>query len=442
MGSTILQDISFGLRLLSRNPGTTLIAAITLAIGVGVNLAVFSVVNAVLLRALPFGDPDRLVMIHQTNPRIRKFPVSYPDYMDFKQQATAFEGMGAYALRSWGKLVLVNDGEPVQIQASLISHDLFPLMGISAEYGRGFLPHEEQSGQDQVVILSHRLWDQQFGSSMSIVGKAVEIAGKLFTVVGVARKRDQFPEEADVWMPPSRLGKEDLISRGNRRLWVVGRLKPGVLEEQSLTQLQSIMGRLSESYPEADKNVGVVQVNLLTYYTGNVQTTLAVLLGAASLILLIACANIANLLLGRAAGRRKEVAIRAALGATRSRLVRQLLAESLLLAGLGTICGLLMAAGASRLLRNWAADVGDRNPNGSRRKPYGDIKALAHGRSAACHRWALGWTDWRMVAEERPLRIPVRRFPRGSHSLFGGGSHYHYNGNHRHSCTLAARRND
>jgi putative ABC transport system permease protein len=355
MMNILIQDIKYGFRVLLQNPVTSLIAVLALAIGVGVNVAVFSMVNAVLLRGLPFHNPARLVMIYGSNSQIPKFPLSNPDYMDLKQQATAFQQLGAYFLRSQENIVLLKDGEPVSIHAALISHDLFPLMGITLEHGRSFLAREEQAGDDQVVILSHRLWQQQYASRPDIIGKQLNINNQLLTVIGVVRERDQFPDEADVWMPLSRLGKQDLASRDRHRLYVIGRLKAGVTETQSRTELQSIAQRLSLTYPEADKDAAIVQVNLLTYYTGSVQKILAVLFGAASLILLIACVNIANLLLGRAAGRRKEIAIRLAIGASRSRVAWQLVVESLLLAGLGTVCGLLIALCSCYILRNWTA---------------------------------------------------------------------------------------
>src|SRR5262249_32130552 len=252
-----------------------------------------------LLRSLPYGDADRLVMLHQSRPDIPKFPVSYLDYLDWKAQAKSFASMGAYTLRSNDSLVLVYKGQPIQVQVSLITPNLFSLMGIAPVVGRSFLPEEEAAGHDQFVILSHRIWQQHFGSSEAIIGKDVEIAGTISTVVGVMGPQERFPEEADVWMPISRLDKGEMNSRGDRRLWVVGRLRPGVSETQSIAELQVIMRQLSEAYPAADKVVSAVQVNMLTYYTGNVQGVLLVMLGASTLVLLIACANLANLLLSR-----------------------------------------------------------------------------------------------------------------------------------------------
>ena len=357
MMSSILQDIRFGFRFLRRDTGTTAIAILTLAVGVGANIALFSVVNAVLFRSLPFRDPDRLVFLHETNPQVPKFGLSYPDYKDWREQTTSFQEMAGYSFRDHDNLVLMRNGEPFRIVGALISHNLFSVIGIQPVLGRSLVPEDEQPGKDQVVLLSHHLWEQRFDSDAGIVGGSIEIDGKPFTVIGVMSERDQFPENVDIWLPLSRLGQQDFANRSRRSIWVIARLKPGVTEQQSFAELQSLAQQLEEMYPEADKNVGPVQTSLLNYYIGDTRKILLVLLGAASLVMLIACGNVANLLLARSMNRKKEIAIRAACGATRPRLFRQLLTEGLLLASAGAAGGVLVAFIAILLLNRWASAI-------------------------------------------------------------------------------------
>jgi predicted permease len=356
----LIQDLRYGLRTLCRSPGFTAVATLTLALGIGANIALFSVVNAVLLRSLPFRDPSRLVILNNNHPEIlNNVGVSYLNYKDWKEQNTTFQELAAYSFNSnrdsW-KLFLIHNGEPDELTGILISHDLFSLMGARPEYGRSFLPEEERSGYDQVVILSHHLWKRRFASDPGIVGKDIELDNKAFRVVGVMSEQSQFPAEADIWLPLSRLGKE-LTDRRAHSLEIIGRLKPGVTESQALLEIKAIARRLDEAYPESNQNKGVVQIGLLDHYTGGIRLVLMVLLGAASLVMLIACANVANLLLARAANRKKESAIRAAYGAGRCRIFRQLLTESLLLAGFGTMGGLLIAFGSITLFNRRAAGL-------------------------------------------------------------------------------------
>jgi predicted permease len=355
----LIQDLRCALRLYRRNLGATVIAVLTLAVGIGANVALFSVVNAVLIRSLPFREPRRLVYVYETNPYVPKFPASYLDYNDWKEQTKTFEEMAGYSFRDHDKmaLTLAHGGEPLQITGTLISHNLFSLLGIQPQYGRDFLPEDEQPGRDHVVILGYRLWERQFGSDPAIVGTSIEMDGNPFNVIGVMSQRGQFPAEADLWLPLSLLGNSDFTNRARRSVWVLGRLKPTVDERMAFAEMTSIARRLQETYPEADKNVGVVQLSLLDYYTGGIRPVLLVLLGAASLVMLIACANVANLLLARGVNRKQEIAIRAAHGATRIRIFRQLLSESVLLAVIGTAGGLAAAFAGTVLLKHWASGI-------------------------------------------------------------------------------------
>jgi predicted permease len=328
----------------------------TLALGVGANVALFSAVNAVLLHGLPFRDPSQLVVIYETHPDVPKAPASYPDYLDWRREATTFQEMAAYSVRDYNKPVLMAHERPLQVTPALVSDNLFPMMSIHPTIGRGFLPEENREGEDQVVILSHRLWEEEFGSDAAVVGKSVEIDRTPYTVVGVMGRGDQYPQEADIWLPLSRLG-DALTHREAHRVWVIGRLKPRVSERESFAELKAIASALAKAYPEADSDIGVVQVSLLDHYTGGIRPLLMVLFGAASLVLLISCVNIANLLLARGSDRRRETAIRIAHGATRSRIFRQLLSESLMLSVLGGAAGLLVASAGMAFIRHWAFSV-------------------------------------------------------------------------------------
>ena len=357
-----LQDLRHGSRILMKAPGFAAAAVLTLAVGIGANACLFSIVNAVLLHALPFRDPGRLVFIHETQPDIPKFAASYPDFEDWRVQNTSFEQMAAYATRDYNKPVLMLHGEPLQVAAAFVSDQLVSLLSMQPQhgqpqYGRAFGPEDERAGQDQVVILSHRLWQQSFGSDPNIVGKSIEIDGKPQTVAGIMGQGDQFPAGVDIWLPFSQWDASDLAHRQNRRVWVIGRLKPGVTESHALAELRSIQRRLDAAYPDADKNVDVAAIGLLDQYTGGIKTILLVLLGAATLVMLVGCANVANLLLARAANRKTEMAIRAAHGASPGRIFGQLMTESLLLAALGSVGGVAIAYAATPVLKHWAAGV-------------------------------------------------------------------------------------
>jgi len=348
---TIWQDLRFGVRMLLKRKGFTAVAALTLALGVGANTAVFSVINAVLIRSLPFADPDRLVMIWETHPEIRGPVGTYPDYLDWRSQAQSFQGMAAISKSmSPRKAELTGYGETVEARGTLISHDLFPLLGLRPMLGRNFLPDEEQPVNNRVVILSQSLWRRSFASDTGIIGKSVQLDGASFTVVGVMG--EQYPLETDFWLPLSHLSLKALTDRRYHSVHALGRLKPGVTIEQARREMETINERHRQLYPATNKNIGVELTLLRHQLVGNLRPIVLLVFAAVALILLIACANVSNLLLAQSAGRRREMAIRAAIGAGRGRLIRQLLVESLLLALLGGVAGLAMASWSIPVLRS------------------------------------------------------------------------------------------
>jgi putative ABC transport system permease protein len=356
---TLVQDLRYGLWMMRRNPGFTLVAALTLALGVGANTVIFSLINTALLQSLPFRDPSRLVAINNTHPEVAgnvDVTMSYLNYRDLKEQSASFQDMAIYS-PNYGEKTLLHNGEPDVVNCTLVSHNLFSLMGVRPQYGRDFLSQEDQPGQDRAAVLSHRLWVRRFGADPGIVGENIQIDNRTFSVIGILNEQDQFPADTDVWLPLSLLPEKDMKERSYHRVTVIARLKPEVDEKQAAAEIKSIARRLEEAYPESNKNLGMVQVGLLDYYTRGIRAMLMVLLGATGLVMLIACANIANLLLARAANRRKEMAIRAAHGAARLRLFRQLLTESLLLAVLGAVGGTLIAYAGTASVGRWAYQI-------------------------------------------------------------------------------------
>ncbi len=342
--NTLLQDLRYGLRTLLKNPGFTFVAVITLALGIGVNTAIFSVVNGVLLRPLPFNQPERIVTLWENNTKdgIERDDVSPANFLDWRERSRSFEEM-AFA-NPWS-LDYTGGAEPETWRATRVSQGFFGVLGAQAMVGRAFLPEEYETGRNQVVVLSYGLWQRRFGGKPELVGQKLTLDGQPMTVVGVMSpefKLRLFDREEELWWPQT----PDESMRRQRRatyLKVIAQLKPGVSVEQARAEMNSIAANLGAEYPQTNGGVGVTTVSLTEQMTGHVRTALLVLLGAVGAVLLIACANVANLLLARGAEREREFAIRAAIGAGRIRLARQTLTESLLLASLGCAGGLLLA---------------------------------------------------------------------------------------------------
>ena len=340
--NALLLDIRYGLRMLRRSPGFTFVAVLSLALGIGANTAIFSLVNAVLLRPLPFPVPDRLVMVWE-DATFAGFPRNTPapaNYVDWKRQNQVFEGMAAL---SWNQFTLLQDGEPEKVTAYSVTADFFPLLGVEPALGRNFVPEEDAEGANKVVILSHRTWHQRFGGQQSILGSEILLNDEKHTVVGVMPSGFQFLERYIACWVPMRLSAEESANRGAHYLTVIARMKSGLSLDQANADLQTIQEGIARDYPNQAQNLGAFAISLREQMAGDLNRPLIVLLVAVGFVLLIACANIANLLLARAANRAKEIAVRTALGGGRMRIVRQLMTESVLLAGAGGAVGLLFA---------------------------------------------------------------------------------------------------
>jgi predicted permease len=350
---TFWQDVQYGFRMLLKRPGFTLVAVLALALGIGANTAIFSVVNAVLLRPLPFDKPERLVVLWGSAPQygFDILPATAAESVEWREQSHAFEQVAAFKSWSWN---MSGINGPEQVWGARVNASLFPALGVKPVLGRTFLPEEDRVGGAKVVVMGYGLWQRSFGSDPSIVGKTVTLNNQSYTVVGVMPQGFKFPggenmlpglqfsPKTELWEPMA-FTDEELSNRGTHNLAVIARLKPDATLAQARTEMTSIAAHLAEQYPKFSKGLGVRLVPLHEQVVGDVRPALLILLGTVGFVLLIACANVANLLLARAASRQKEIAIRTALGASRLRVVRQLLTESVLLAMCGGAAGLLLA---------------------------------------------------------------------------------------------------
>jgi putative ABC transport system permease protein len=346
---TLWQDLRHAFRALRKSPGFTAVAVLTLGLGIGANTAIFSVVENVLLRPLPYRDPSALVQVWNTYlPQFPQVPNSPGDFQDFRRQANSFSEMAAFVDIPQG-FNLTGEGEPQRLEARFATSGFFPMLGVQPIAGRAFHPEEDKPGALPVLMLSHRLWQSRFGSDPSVIGRTLMLDGQGYTLVGVLPAGFRLAPTTDIWMPAGQFG-DDLTSHLHHEFNIVARMKRDIVVSQAQAELATLNRQEEQAFPDTHKNWGVLVTPMENPSAVKMRVALLVLFGAVGLVLLVACANIVNLLLARNAVRQKEIALRVALGASRSRLLGQLLTESILLSLLGGALGVLLAASGLRAL--------------------------------------------------------------------------------------------
>jgi predicted permease len=349
---SVLRDLRYAGRQLRKSPSFTAAAVLTLALGIGATTAIFSCVYGLLLKSLPFADADRIVTMVETHPQLKGgIEATYPDFKDWQRQQTSFTELAGYSTLNPNTVSLAYGGHAEQVHRVLASGNFFAVLGVAPQLGRLLDAQDDVNGKDHVAVLSAPVWERLFGRDPGVVGRSVELNGSNYTIIGVLPAQGGFPAEGEVWLPLSLLDKPTQASRVWHSVKVVGRLGPRVSLGQAQTEMQTVAQRLAAAYPATNRNVGVLMKPLRDQLVGTMRPAMLCLLGAVVLVLLVACANVANLLLVRAAAQQREVAIRQALGAGGLRLLSQFMAQTLLLCLLGGVLGVSLAAGALPLLR-------------------------------------------------------------------------------------------